>query len=76
MERDSNKIKFSAAGVLVSLGIIYGDIGTSPLYVFKAIIGNHVITEDLILGGVSCVIWTLTIVTSLKYIYLALNADN
>lgn len=72
----------SSAGVLVSLGIIYGDIGTSPLYVFKAIVetatrgGVNVITEDLILGGASCIFWTLTLITSLKYIYLALNADN
>ncbi|HEY5691933.1 MAG TPA: KUP/HAK/KT family potassium transporter [Cyclobacteriaceae bacterium] len=60
----------------MSLGIIYGDIGTSPLYVFKAIIGESIITEDLVLGGVSCVFWTLTLITTIKYIYLALNADN
>lgn len=68
--------RLSAAGILISLGIIYGDIGTSPLYVFKAIVGEHVITEELILGGLSCVFWTLTLVTSIKYVYLALNADN
>jgi KUP system potassium uptake protein len=66
----------SVGGVLVSLGIIYGDIGTSPLYVFKAIIGAQAINEDLILGGLSCVFWTLTLITTLKYVYLALNADN
>jgi len=66
----------SFGGVLVSLGIIYGDIGTSPLYVFKAIVGAQVINEDLILGGLSCVVWTLTLITTLKYVYLALNADN
>ncbi len=66
----------SAAGVLVSLGIIYGDIGTSPLYVFKAIVGKHVISEQLILGGLSCVFWTLTLITTIKYVYLALNANN
>ena len=72
----------STAGVLVSLGIIYGDIGTSPLYVFKAFIETGtresagIITSDLVLGGVSCVFWTLTLITSFKYIYLALNADN
>ncbi len=67
----------TAAGVLVSLGIIYGDIGTSPLYVFRAIVGKDtVITEDLVLGGMSCVFWTLMIITTLKYVYLALNADN
>lgn len=66
----------SAAGVLVSFGIIYGDIGTSPLYVFKAIVGEKFITEDLILGSMSCVFWTLTLITTVKYVYLALNADN
>lgn len=66
----------STAGVLVSLGIIYGDIGTSPLYVFKAIVGESIITADLVLGGVSCVFWTLTLITTIKYVYLALNADN
>lgn len=76
MDSGAIKQKLSAAGVLVSLGIIYGDIGTSPLYVFKAIVGESIITEDLVLGGVSCVFWTLTLITSIKYVYLALNADN
>ncbi|NBP70262.1 MAG: potassium transporter Kup, partial [Cytophagia bacterium] len=77
MENGHSKIQtLSAAGVLVSLGIIYGDIGTSPLYVFKAIIGQRDISEDLIFGGLSCVFWTLTLITTLKYVYLALNADN
>jgi KUP system potassium uptake protein len=66
----------TAAGVLVSLGIIYGDIGTSPLYVFRAIVGSAVINEDIVLGGMSCVFWTMMIITTLKYVYLALNADN
>ena len=74
--KDLNKYQLTTAGVLVSLGIIYGDIGTSPLYVFKAIIGERVISQELVLGGMSCVFWTLTLVTSLKYIYLALDADN
>jgi KUP system potassium uptake protein len=64
-------------GVLVSLGIIYGDIGTSPLYVFRAIVGKEsVITEGLVLGGMSCVFWTMVIITTVKYVFLALNADN
>lgn len=71
-----NKYPLTVAGVLVSLGIIYGDIGTSPLYVFRSIVGDRDITEDLVLGGLSCVFWTLTLITSTKYIYLALNADN
>src|SRR6478736_289910 len=71
-----NAHRLSLAGILVSLGIIYGDIGTSPLYTFRAIIGTNQITEELVLGGLSCVIWTLTLITSVKYVYLALNADN
>lgn len=76
MEASARHQRFSSAGVLISLGIIYGDIGTSPLYVFKAIVGAHVINDELILGGLSCVVWTLTLITTIKYIYLALNADN
>ncbi|HEY0979054.1 MAG TPA: KUP/HAK/KT family potassium transporter [Flavobacteriales bacterium] len=66
----------TAAGLLVTLGIIYGDIGTSPLYVFKAIIGEHRITEELVLGSISCVFWTLTTLVTFKYILLTLRADN
>lgn len=76
MDSGSIKQRITTAGILVSLGIIYGDIGTSPLYVFKAIVGESIITEDLVLGGVSCVFWTLTLITTIKYVYLALNADN
>ena len=72
----STKHKLSAAGVLVSLGIIYGDIGTSPIYTLRFIVGDRAVTEGLILGGLSLVFWTLTIITSIKYIYLALSADN
>src|SRR6185369_8177638 len=68
--------KLSPGGVLIALGIIYGDIGTSPIYTLKFIIGERVVTDDLVLGGLSCIFWTLTLITSLKYIYLALNADN
>lgn len=68
--------KLSAAGLLVSLGIIYGDIGTSPLYVFKAIIGERIITSDLILGALSCVFWTLSLQTTIKYVLITLTADN
>lgn len=74
--KDSRLHKISAAGMLVALGIIYGDIGTSPIYTLRFIVGDHVITEDLIYGGLSCVFWTLTLITTLKYVYLALNADN
>lgn len=76
MSKLSRLQTLTAGGVLVSLGIIYGDIGTSPLYVFRAIIGKDVITHDTVLGGLSCVFWTMVIITTLKYVYLALNADN
>ncbi|MCO6483681.1 MAG: KUP/HAK/KT family potassium transporter [Flavobacteriales bacterium] len=67
----------TGAGMLVALGIVFGDIGTSPLYVFKAIVGEDVpINERVVLGGLSCIIWTLTLLTSFKYITLALQADN
>lgn len=64
------------ASLLITLGIIYGDIGTSPLYVMKAIVGDRVIDRDLVLGGVSCIFWTLTLQTTIKYIILTLRADN
>jgi KUP system potassium uptake protein len=68
--------KLSMAGLLISLGIIYGDIGTSPLYVMKAIIGSHIIDPDIVLGGISCVFWTLTLQTTIKYVIITLSADN
>jgi len=68
--------KLSAAGFLIALGIIYGDIGTSPLYVFNSIIYNKVISRELIIGTLSLIIWTLTIQTTIKYIILVLQADN
>jgi KUP system potassium uptake protein len=72
----SHHHKLTAAGVLVTLGIIFGDIGTSPLYVLRAIVGDSVIDKEIILGGVSCIFWTLTMQTTLKYIVLTLRADN
>jgi KUP system potassium uptake protein len=71
---DHNKV--TAAGLLVTLGIIFGDIGTSPLYVMNAIVGSRTITEQLVLGGLSCIFWTLTLQTTFKYIILTLRADN
>lgn len=69
--------RLSAMGLLVTLGIVYGDIGTSPLYVMKAITGaTSMMTADYIIGAVSCIIWTLTFQTTLKYVVLALRADN
>ena len=76
LEANKHVPPFSPKGVLVSLGIIYGDIGTSPLYVLTAIVGDREISKELIFGGLSCVFWTLILITTIKYIYLALNADN
>jgi KUP system potassium uptake protein len=68
--------KVTAAGVLIALGIIYGDIGTSPLYVLNAITSDKVISDKLIIGALSCIIWTLTLQTTVKYVILTLQADN
>lgn len=68
--------KLSAAGLLVTLGIIFGDIGTSPLYVLKAIVGDAPIDSAVVMGGISCIFWTLTLQTTLKYVMLTLRADN
>lgn len=74
MSRQINKV--TTAGLVVALGIIYGDIGTSPLYVFNAIINDRVISEELIIGALSCIIWTITLQTTIKYVLLVLQADN
>lgn len=76
MTSDKHSQKASAAGLLVALGIIYGDIGTSPLYAMQAIIGTERIALDVIYGAVSCIFWTLTLQTTLKYVILILRADN
>ena len=82
MTRDNNcsnsaRHKLSLMGVIVTLGIVFGDIGTSPLYVMKAIVraGNPV-NAEYIIGAVSCIIWTLTLQTTVKYVLIALRADN
>lgn len=76
MEQKHNVNKVTAGALLITLGIIYGDIGTSPLYVMKAIFGDAPIETNLVLGAVSCVFWTLTVQTSIKYVWLTLQADN
>ncbi|MGV3639700.1 MAG: KUP/HAK/KT family potassium transporter [Adhaeribacter sp.] len=78
MESSHTHNRVSTAGLLISLGIIYGDIGTSPLYVMKSIIlgGGNIINQELIYGGISCIFWTLTLQTTLKYVILTLRADN
>ncbi|HMX36315.1 MAG TPA: KUP/HAK/KT family potassium transporter [Ferruginibacter sp.] len=71
-----NLNRVTIASLLVALGIIYGDIGTSPLYVLKAVIGERRIDETLVYGGVSLIFWTLVFQTTIKYIILTIRADN
>jgi len=68
--------KASVAGIVIALGIVFGDIGTSPLYALSAIVRDRVVSELLVVGAVSCVIWTLTLQTTIKYVWLTLKADN
>ena len=69
--------KLGFAGLLITLGIVFGDIGTSPLYVMKAIIHTgEALDENYVLGALSCIIWTLTLQTTVKYVLVALRADN
>lgn len=68
--------RFTWGGVLLALGIVFGDLGTSPLYTFKAIIGERIISETLVLGGVSAIFWTLLFQTTLKYVFITMRADN
>ena len=78
MSRKDNRITgWSAAGLLLAIGIVFGDIGTSPLYVMKAILNvSPEFDRNYIIGAVSCVIWTLTLQTTIKYVTVALRADN
>src|SRR5690606_31185336 len=68
--------KVTMGGLLVTLGIIYGDIGTSPLYVMRAIMGSAPFRGDVALWALSCLFWTLTLQTTVKYVWLTLKADN
>ena len=68
--------RVTLAGLLIALGIIYGDIGTSPLYVLNAIMSGKTISNELIIGSLSLIIWTLTLQTTVKYVILTLRADN
>jgi KUP system potassium uptake protein len=72
----SSQNRVTLAGLLIALGIIYGDIGTSPLYVLNAIVNGKVITPELVIGTLSLIIWTLTLQTTIKYVILTLRADN
>ncbi len=70
--------KLSFAGLIITLGVVYGDLGTSPLYTMRAILlaGEANINELLIYGSLSCIFWTLTLQTTIKYIIITLQADN
>ncbi|QWT17222.1 KUP/HAK/KT family potassium transporter [Collinsella sp. zg1085] len=80
LRRSHTAIPFSLGMVLVTLGVVYGDIGTSPMYVMKAIVsgggGLSMVNQELVLGALSLVIWTLTLVTTVKYVLVAMRADN
>src|ERR1700733_4737952 len=73
----SHSKKITTAGLLITLGIIFGDIGTSPLYTFQTIMAEGgKVTDQLVLGAISCVFWTLTLQTTFKYVFITLKADN
>ena len=66
----------TTAGTLIALGIVYGDIGTSPLYTVRGVFAHRPVTEEVVLGTISAVLWTLTLLTTVKYVFIALRADN
>ena len=69
--------RLTLVGVIITLGIVYGDLGTSPLYTLRAILdGLQGVQTDLVMGGLSCIIWTLTLQTTIKYVLITLRADN
>src|SRR6202789_392895 len=69
--------QLSLAGALITLGIIFGDIGTSPLYVFQTLlVEGRTINQELVFGSISCIFWTLTLQTTFKYVIITLQADN
>jgi len=73
----SHSKKITTAGLLITLGIIYGDIGTSPLYTFQTILNEGgTVSRELVFGAISCVFWTLTLQTTFKYVWITLQADN
>lgn len=79
MESHSNKSfhqRVTTAGMLVAIGIVFGDIGTSPLYTLNAVFHDRIITKEIALGSLSCIFWTLFFQTTLKYIIITLQADN
>ncbi len=73
-------IPVSISAMLVTLGVVYGDIGTSPMYVTKALVAGNggigSVTEEFVLGALSLVVWTVTLLTTIKYVLISLRADN
>ncbi|WP_375419416.1 KUP/HAK/KT family potassium transporter [uncultured Hymenobacter sp.] len=76
MSTSASISRATPAGTLIALGIVYGDIGTSPLYTVRGVFAGRPVTEDVVLGTISCIIWTLTLLTTVKYVFIALKADN
>ena len=80
MNKITKKQKMSFAGLLIAIGIVYGDIGTSPLYVMKSIVtengGIANVNRELIVGSISLILWTVTLLTTVKYVMIALKATN
>ena len=78
--KQQHKVPFGIMGIFMAIGIVYGDIGTSPLYVMKAIVNGFPAglrsNPDYIIGAISCIIWTLTLQTTVKYVIVTLRADN
>lgn len=74
MSKQINRV--STAGLLIALGIVYGDLGTSPLYVFNSIVNGRLIDEPLVIGSVSAIFWTITLQVTVKYVIMILRADN
>ena len=75
-DHKSLNARITAAGTLIALGIVYGDIGTSPLYTVRGVFVSRPVTEEVVLGTVSAIIWTLTLLTTVKYVLIAMKADN
>jgi KUP system potassium uptake protein len=73
---ETTTTRATAAGTLIALGIVYGDIGTSPLYTVRGVFEGRPVSEAVVLGTVSAVIWTLTLLTTIKYVLIAMRADN
>jgi KUP system potassium uptake protein len=67
---------FGTTGILVALGLVFGDIGTSPLYVLRAATELRQISEELILQILSLIFWIITLIASVKYVSFVINVDN